>query len=154
MQYKNSVLYEESAGWIVYRKHGDLIQILLLKWRNAREKIEYVLPKGHIEWCESYKDTALREINEETWLPLENLHVIKFLNKIQYSFIAIHKRWMPIINKDVYLFLVKYNWDTEVKAQKSERFIWFEWVTIESLKTKQTKPNVYDFVKKNLIYMD
>lgn len=154
MKDKNSVLYEESAGWIVYRKKDNLVQILLLKWRNAREKIEYVLPKGHVEARETYKETALREINEETWLSLKNLHVIKFLNKIQYSFIAIHKHWMPIINKDVYLFLVKYTWEHRVIAQKSERFIWHEWLSVKELKKINTKPDVYGFVEKNLIYMD
>lgn len=59
-------LYEKSAGGIVYRKKGELIEILMLAWKNARDDLEYVLPKGHIENDESPMETALREISEET----------------------------------------------------------------------------------------
>ena len=59
-------LYEKSAGGIVYRKKGNHIEILMLAWKNARDDLEYVLPKGHIENDESPMETALREISEET----------------------------------------------------------------------------------------
>jgi ADP-ribose pyrophosphatase YjhB (NUDIX family) len=44
-----------------------------------------------MENTETAKDTALREINEETGLAIEDLEVIKFMSKINYSFIASHK---------------------------------------------------------------
>ena len=60
----------------------------MLAWKNAKDELEYVLPKGHIEENETVLDTALREISEETGLLQRDLHVIKFMNKIAYSFIA------------------------------------------------------------------
>jgi len=59
-------LYEKSAGGIVYRSRDGQIEILMLAWRNARDELEYVLPKGHIEDNESPQEAALREISEET----------------------------------------------------------------------------------------
>ncbi len=81
-------LHEKSAGGIVYRKREKHIEILMLAWKNARGDMEYVLPKGHIEDDESAMETARREIAEETGLPQEDLDVIKFMNTIQYSFVA------------------------------------------------------------------
>lgn len=81
-------LHEKSAGGIVYRKRNGTTEILLLAWKNARDDIEYVLPKGHIENDETAAETAVREISEETGLEAENLEVIKFMNTINYSFVA------------------------------------------------------------------
>jgi 8-oxo-dGTP pyrophosphatase MutT (NUDIX family) len=53
-------------------------------------------------------ETALREISEETGLAIRDFEVIKFMNKINYSFIATYMEGSPMIHKDVYLFLVKY----------------------------------------------
>lgn len=36
-------------------------------------------------------ETAVREISEETGLAENELEVIKFMNTINYSFIAVHK---------------------------------------------------------------
>jgi len=60
----------------------------MLAWKNARGDMEYVLPKGHIEDDESAMETALREIAEETGLAVEDLDIIKFMNTINYSFVA------------------------------------------------------------------
>lgn len=83
-------LHEKSAGGIVYRKRGKYIEVLLLAWKNARGDTEYVLPKGHIEDDETAQETAVREIAEETGLPADHLHIIKFMNTINYSFVANH----------------------------------------------------------------
>lgn len=84
-------IFEKSSGGIVYRKQKGKIEILLLEWENAKRAREFVLPKGHMENTETAKDTALREINEETGLAIEDLEVIKFMSKINYSFIASHR---------------------------------------------------------------
>jgi len=83
--------FEKSSGGIVYRKQKDKIEVLLLEWENAKREREFVLPKGKMENAETAKDTALREINEETGLAIEDLEVIKFMSKINYSFIATYK---------------------------------------------------------------
>lgn len=52
--------------------------------------------------------TAIREISEETGLAEKDLEVVKFMNKIAYSFIAGYLEGAPVIHKEVSLFLVKY----------------------------------------------
>lgn len=58
-------LYEKSCGAVVYRKMGSTIKYLLVKNRNGRC---WSFPKGHVEMGESEKETAAREIKEETGL--------------------------------------------------------------------------------------
>lgn len=146
-------LYEKSAGGILYKKHNGIIEVLMLAWRNAKWDLEYVLPKGHIEEDESAYETAIREIAEETWLAMKDLELIKFMNKINYSFIATHKEGNPLINKDVYLFLVKYNGKKEPVPQKEERFVGYKWFTIDDLRTIRLKPDVVGFIEKNIQFM-
>lgn len=146
-------IFEKSSGGIVYRKQSGKIEILLLEWENSKGEKVFVIPKGHIEDEETAKDTALREISEETGLDITDLEVIKFMSKINYSFVATHKDGNPLINKDVYLFLVKYNGNVDPIPRKEERFLGFRWFTIEELRTINVKPDIYGFVKKNIQYM-
>lgn len=95
----------------------------MLAWKNAKDELEYVLPKGHIEENETVLDTALREISEETGLLQRDLNVIKFMNKIAYSFIAGYLEGAPIIHKEVSLFLVKYTGRNEPRPRREERFV-------------------------------
>lgn len=146
-------IFEKSSGGIVYRKQDGKIEILLLEWENSKGEKVFVIPKGHIENEETAKDTAIREISEETGLDILDLEVIKFMSKINYSFVATHKDGNPLINKDVYLFLVKYNGSKDPVPRKEERFLGFRWFTIEELKALNVKPDIYGFVKKNIQYM-
>lgn len=80
---------ETSCGGIVYRRNPQgHIEVLLLEWRNKRGFSKYVLPKGHMEASETAKETALREICEETGLPESELEMVKFVTKMTLSFIA------------------------------------------------------------------
>ena len=50
---------------------------VLLLYKNYRNKYEgWVLPKGTVEPGEEYKDTAIREVKEETGLDVINGHVV------------------------------------------------------------------------------
>ncbi len=146
-------LHEKSAGGIVYRKSWSEIHILMLACKKARWGFEYVLPKWHIEEDEKAIETALREISEETGLSVGQLHIIKFMNKINYSFIASHIEGSPMIHKDVFLFLVKYSGKSEPKPQKEERFIGYKWFTLEELRKIFVKPDVVGFIERNIHFM-
>jgi 8-oxo-dGTP pyrophosphatase MutT (NUDIX family) len=52
------------AGGVVYRKKDGHVEFLLVQATGNRK--EWVLPKGHIEPGESPRETAVREVMEET----------------------------------------------------------------------------------------
>lgn len=67
-----SCLYEKSCGAVILHrdeKDGE-IKILLVKNHNGRF---YSFPKGHVELRENEKETAVREIKEETNLDVKIL---------------------------------------------------------------------------------
>lgn len=142
-------IYEKSSGGVVYRKKDWNIEVLLLKWRNSRNNEEYVIPKWHIEKWEIAKDAAIREISEESWLKEKDLEVIKFITKLNYTFIAGYLDNNPTIDKDVYLFLVRYNWSDTPVVAKEERFIWYKWVTFKELEKIKVKFDLQSIVNKN-----
>ena len=127
------IIFEKSSGWIVYRKKNWKTEILLLKWLNSKKEEEYVIPKWHIEEWEIAKQAAIREICEEAGFDEKDLEVVKFVTKLNYTFTAWHKLWTPLINKDVYIFLIKYNWEAEPVVQEEERFVGYEWVNIDKI---------------------
>lgn len=144
--------YEKSSGWIVYRKNGNKIEVLLLKWLNAKNQVVYVIPKWHIEDWEVAKDTAVREISEEAWFLTKDLEVIKFITKLNYTFTAWYLENNPVIDKDVYLFLVKYNWTEAPVVQKAERFVWYEWFTLEDIKKIKVMFDLQTIIWRNKTY--
>ncbi|MCH8167306.1 MAG: NUDIX domain-containing protein [Proteobacteria bacterium] len=52
------------AGGVVYRQETGTTTYLVTQARRNRD--HWVLPKGHIEPCEDSRDTAVREVREET----------------------------------------------------------------------------------------
>ena len=57
---------------------------LLVLYKNYRNKYEgWVLPKGTVEPGEDFKQTALREVHEETGV---DASIIKYIGKSQYTF--------------------------------------------------------------------
>jgi 8-oxo-dGTP pyrophosphatase MutT (NUDIX family) len=144
--------YEKSSWGIVYRKKWDKVEILLLKWINSKEREEFVIPKWKIETWEVAKDTAIREISEETWLSSKYLEIIKFITKISYTFTAWYLKDTPIISKDVYLFLVRYNWNEYPNVRKEERFVDYKWADVSNLEKLKLRSDLISIISKNKPY--
>jgi bis(5'-nucleosidyl)-tetraphosphatase len=71
--------YEKSCGAIVFRKHHDNHEFLLIQHRSGH----WGFPKGHVEDGETEQQTAVREVYEETGLNIELLD--GFRETIEYS---------------------------------------------------------------------
>ncbi len=57
---------------------------ILLLYKNIRSKYEgWVLPKGTVEEGESFEETALREVQEETGVSAQ---IVRYIGKSQYTF--------------------------------------------------------------------
>src|SRR4051812_28386044 len=60
----NRAVREFTAGGVVYRHKGKILEILMIQDHKGR----WTIPKGHVEKGEKLEQTALREIGEETGL--------------------------------------------------------------------------------------
>ncbi|MCX6727700.1 MAG: NUDIX domain-containing protein [Candidatus Saccharibacteria bacterium] len=77
----NEVVREPTAGGVVFRRNAAKeIEILLIQDSKDR----WTIPKGHIEEGESSKETAKREIGEETGLL--DIKVMDWLGKINFRY--------------------------------------------------------------------
>lgn len=114
---KMTCLYEKSCGAVVYhRTEKNDIKILLVKNHNGKC---WTFPKGHVEKNETEKQTALREIKEETGLDVT----------IEPDFrqTSIYRPFGKI-KKKVVFFLAKAD-ESIVNMQQSE-IDYYLWVTI------------------------
>ncbi len=102
---------EISAGGIVFFKNC----ILMLKKFNG----DWVLPKGRVEENESLKETALREVYEET---KAKVTPIKYLGKISYEFSRTCYLDKIHIRKEVHWYLMMAR-NMNCTAQKNEGFV-------------------------------
>ena len=87
-----------SCGGIVIYKW----KILLLYKNQGGKYMGWVLPKGTVEDGESFCQTALREVNEETGSTAE---IIKYVDKTQYDF----RSTEGMIKKTVHWYLMETN---------------------------------------------
>ncbi|MBR0112361.1 MAG: NUDIX domain-containing protein [Clostridia bacterium] len=104
---KIDCLYERSCGAIVYRFIGGELVFLLIK--NSRSS-NWGFPKGHVERGETNKDTARREVLEETGIHITILP--DFASKSEYTI-------QGKVEKAVTIFLAKTN-DVNTKIQQEE----------------------------------
>ena len=89
---------------------------ILLLYKNYRNKYEgWVLPKGTVEPGEEYKDTAIREVKEETGAAAT---IIQYVGKSHYTFSVPE----DTVEKDVHGYLMMGE-SYYSKPQKEEYFV-------------------------------
>lgn len=113
----------KSAGGIIYYhdKDGD-VRFLLIKRHALSGKIERVAPKWKIQSWETEEKAALREVSEETGIPL-NLLMVR--QKVGTAMITGLEDKQGKFEKEVTYFLMKYDWDPDlVDIQLVEWYLW------------------------------
>ena len=91
---------ERSAGGVVVDVHEGEARIAVIARRNRAGRVEWCLPKGHIEGEETLPQTAAREVAEETGI---QGRVLIELGTIDYWFAAGERR----IHKYVHHYLLE-----------------------------------------------
>ncbi|MBU5426119.1 NUDIX hydrolase [Tissierella pigra] len=111
---------EVSAGGVV--TFGNTI--LLLKKFNG----DWVLPKGRVEKDETLKETALREVLEESGVKAE---AVKYIGMVHYKYKNLKENEM--VYKTVHWYLMKTN-SMDCTPQKKEGFVDAMFVHIDKAK--------------------
>lgn len=113
----------KSAWWIIYYRDKDAnIRFLLIKRHALSGKIEWIAPKGKIKPGETEEKAALREVSEETWIPLNFLNIVQKVGSATIEWLE-DKRWK--FDKEVIYFLMEYAGDPDlVDIQPVEWYLW------------------------------
>jgi 8-oxo-dGTP pyrophosphatase MutT (NUDIX family) len=133
--------YETSAGGVVLFGNA----ILLLKKYNG----DWVLPKGKVEPDETIRDTALREVSEESGVKAE---IDRYLGAIHYVYQASYAR-NESIYKTVHWFLMQSR-TMRCFPQKNEGFVEARFVHIDRVLDMVKYPDERRMVQKGLEYLD
>lgn len=91
---------ETSAGGMAVALIGGIPSVAVIARRGRSGRIEWCLPKGHLENGETPEEAAIREIREETGIQGQ---IVCPIASIEYWFTGPHSR----IHKVVHHFLVE-----------------------------------------------
>jgi len=132
--------WEKSCGAVIYRESNNEYKFLIISHNSDGH---WGFPKGHVEEGENEKETATREVYEETGLQVEFIE--GFRSRDEYS-------PKENIMKEVIFFLSKAN-SGEVNMQLSEVRD-YKWVNLEEanklieyMSSKKTLVQAYEFLK-------
>lgn len=105
-----------SAGGIVVRNNPNK-QILLTIYTHIKG---LGFPKGHVEAGETFEQTAIREVTEETGLT--KLRILKKLGV--YSKNATERDGSPV-SKDIHIYLIESD-KPDFHQEAEEQYDWFD----------------------------
>jgi ADP-ribose pyrophosphatase YjhB (NUDIX family) len=113
------VVREPTAGGIVFRRNKTSNDIEILLIQDAKDR--WTIPKGHIEEGETAKETAAREIGEETGL--KDMDVMSWLGKIHFRYRR--QQSLVLMTTQIYLVYAKNESDKLKKEEWMNGIGWF-----------------------------
>lgn len=95
----DEVVKETTSGGIVFRRHGKNEDVQILLMQDAKNR--WTIPKGHVEPGEEPRQTAEREIGEETGLKEMKVH--SWLGKVNFRY----RRSHTLVLMTMHIYLVQ-----------------------------------------------
>ncbi len=132
------MLEERSAGSIIYRQSSKGKLYLLLNYPSGH----WDFVKGNIEKGETFKQTVLREIKEETGIS-DITFVDGFEDKIEYHY----QRDGQVIHKEVVFFLSNTKTDQVVLSHEHLDYAWLNFDDALEKLTYKTAQKLFKKVK-------
>lgn len=123
--------FEESCGAVIYRISGEVLEFLAVK---SKTNGHWGFPKGHVEKGETEKETAKREVIEETGLRITILN--EFRTEVQY------KLTDNILKKVTYFIGITSDHSVSIQQEEIEEFRWQNFKDMFDLLTFETDKNV------------
>lgn len=133
---------EHSAGIVLFKEHDNVREYLILHYPNGH----FDLPKGHIEGEETEKETAIRELEEETCINEVEL-LDGYRHTINYEF----RHGETLIEKDVVFFLGKTPQKEVTISHEHQDFMWLPY---NKALEKLTFENAKDLLQKAEQYLN
>jgi len=99
------VVRETTSGGVVFRRNKETKQLEILLIQDAKNR--WTIPKGHVEPNEEPRDTAAREIQEETGL--QEMKVMNWLGKVNFRY----RRNHTLVLMTMHIYLVQGLGDTD-----------------------------------------
>ncbi len=99
------VVKETTSGGIVFRRNAKTNQLEILLIQDAKNR--WTVPKGHVEEGEEPRQTAEREIREETGL--QEMKVMNWLGKVNFRY----RRTHTLVLMTMHIYLVQGLGDTD-----------------------------------------
>ena len=128
---------EKSCGAIIFNED----KVLVVKQTSGF----YGFPKGHVEIGETEKETAIREVKEETGLD------IKIISDKRYTQSYIVKE---NIHKDVVFFIAKLENNNENRqVEEIEEILWIDINEVENILTYDSLKELWKEVKKDFLVL-
>lgn len=129
------IIDETSAGGLIVTQHGLVQVAAIIARRNRAGRLEWCLPKGHLEGQETPEQAAVREIAEETGI---TGRVRSRLGVIDYWFSGEDRR----VHKVVHHFLLSaLGGELSVAGDPDGEVEDVEWVPVLALPERLAYPN-------------
>jgi 8-oxo-dGTP pyrophosphatase MutT (NUDIX family) len=126
---------ETSAGGVIIDVHDGVARVAVIARRNRAGRVEWCLPKGHLESNETLEQAAVREVAEETGIVGR---VLASLGSIDYWFSASGTR----IHKIVHHYLLEAtSGELSIEGDPDAEAIDVAWFPLGDVQPHLTFPN-------------
>jgi len=131
----------KSCGFLLVR--GEPVDSFLLMKHPTR----YDLPKGHVDPGESELECALRETEEETGIPADDIEVdATFRFTTQYP-VRYKKFGKEPAEKTLVIFLGRLKRDVPIALTEHDGYEWFRWNPPHKIQTNTIDPLLEQLAK-------